>query len=502
MFLTLFAKLATAIVAVSVMLSVALAVVLESSHEIFHLELQQQLFRPLAALLLSDANAGSASKPDLEQVLERVRQLSILNRGIAAFLVGPDGAVLRSSRRHEELRRSAIAIEPILRFIEGPRKWPLTGEDPLSDSGRTIFSAARIEPPSHGARFLYIVLNSAAAGGPSAVIPAERSYSLQDALWLTLGNIAAAFLAALAVVRIITRPVTRLRQAMETFDRSQFTAGARYGANRRRWVRDEIDRLGEIFDSMAERIAAQLESLRRSDEIRRELFANISHDLRTPLTAVQGYVDTLLAKQNLSDADRTMYLRIVQRQAGQLSSLVDQAMDLARLDAPEMQPSLGDFSLDELASDVVAEMRPLLDRKELQVPIEAPSTPLRITGDANLVGRALRNLLANAIRVSPNGGSIRVRVAANPANADVTISDQGPGVPAEEIEHIFGRFYRGADAGANSVGLGLAIVRRIVELHAGSISVENRAEGGATFRLTFPRSRPQSAVQGRETLLN
>lgn len=278
-----------------------------------------------------------------------------------------------------------------------------------------------------------------------AFLPGDPSYSRQEALWLILGNIAVWLLVSLLIIRLI---------------------------------------------SIAERVAEQIKFMRRSDQVRRELFADIAHDLRTPLTAVQGYVDTLLGKQALPEGDRKNYLEILKRQAGQLRRLVDQVTDLARLDAPELRLELGECRLDELAHEVLAELRPLFDAKQLQVVVETGSHDSRIAGDPDLVRRALQNILDNAVRVSSNGGPIEVLITgALAGDVEVAVSDRGPGVPPEEREPIFERFHRGPGSDerrADGTALGLAIVRGIVELHHGSVSVESRPGGGATFRLKFP----------------
>lgn len=244
--------------------------------------------------------------------------------------------------------------------------------------------------------------------------------------------------------------------------------------------------------SIAERIAGQVSSLRRSNQVRSELYSDITHDLRTPLTAVQGCVDTLLDKPTLPEGDRRKYLEILKRQAGQLRRMVDQASLLGRLDAPEMRLELRECPLDQLAREVLADMRPLFDAKQLGVVVE--TGPYRVTADADLVERALRNILDNAIRVSPAGGEIEVRVAGAPAGeVEIAVSDRGPGIPSEARERMFERFYRGHGAGEgrpDGTGLGLAIVRGILELHHGDVSVESRRGGGSTFRLKFPGIKP------------
>lgn len=479
--LSLFAKLALTLVALSAVLSVALALVLRSSHHAFHLELQQQLFRSLAAQLLFEGQDAGRGAPDIDRVLAHVRQLAMASPGMAAYVVGGDGTILASSVPEARLRRRSVDVQPLLRFIEGPPRWPWTGDNPLSDTGRAIFSAAPIAHGIGAERILYVILGGQSESDKTV----QSAYSMREAMLLGLGNILGALLAALAIIRLITTPVARLRQAMDAFSESGFE-GPRRAFYRHRMMRDEIDRLGEIFDAMAARIAAQFEALRRSDQARRELFANISHDLRTPLTAVHGYADTLLNRESLSEADRRRYLEIIRRQAAGLGRQVEEFMELAKLDAPEARLEPREFSLDQVIVDVLAEMRPLFEQKKLA--LQVACVPLRTVGDPSLIRRALMNLIDNAIRESREGGSVQVRAAIVAGSSEIAVLDEGPGIPADDLEGIFLRFRRaGPRAGtAGGAGLGLAIVQRIAELHGGLVSAENRPEGGAIFRLKLP----------------
>lgn len=488
MFPTIFTKLAVALVGLGIAFSLVLTFALRTSHQRFHLEVNQKLSRTLASQLLSEARSETGDAPDLDRVLSRVRRLAILNPDITAFTLSENGRILSTSRPGERLRRQTLPIEPILQFVHGDAPLPLAGEHPLSASGSAIFSAARIEPPPDGASYLYVVLE-APRGKRRAGFPFNDSHSLEEALWLALGNSAVSLVAAILVIRIVTNPVRRLRRIMEAFDRSGFTAPARYKVGRPRWTRDETDRLGEIFDAMADRITAQIESLRRADEARRELFANISHDLRTPLTAVRGYVDTLLTRQGLSQVDQRHYLGVIRRQTDQLSRLVAQVMELVKLDAPAMDLHFEEFSLDELVRELLTDLHPLLEQKRLEATVERQASAVRLSADSDLVRRALKNILDNAIRVSAAGGAIEIRIGSDSRQAEICIADRGPGVPVDGMAHVFRRFYRGPEAmeaAANGAGLGLAIARRIVELHGGSIAVENRPGGGARFCLSFP----------------
>lgn len=489
MFRTLFSRLAAALVALSLALSVTLALVLESTHRSFHLEIEQRQHRRLAERLVARIGNGEAG---LDATFEQIRMLELLNPEVAAYVLKADGTVIASSLASAGIKRPKVSIAPILAFLQGPAAWPLLGDDPATERGQALFSAARMGPPLPG-RILYVVLGSAQTE-LSAVAAGDRSYSLREALWLTLANVAIAFIAALVAAAIVVHPVTRLRRAMETFNASRFAAGTRYHAGPGRSVRHEVDRLGEIFDSMADRISTQIESLQRSDEARRELYAGISHDLQTPVTALHGYVETLTLKDGaLSPVQRMHYLEILNRQTMQLGELIDQVTDLARLEMPELRLQLQDIRSEELLQHVIDDLRPLIEEKGLTMEWTTVAPLPSVKGDADLLRRALANVLLNAVQITPRDGTIGIQVTASADETlDVTVTDTGPGMRGEEIQRLFEPGYRSSPAvrrGSPGMGLGLAIARKVVELHGGTLSASNVGRGGAAFRITLPTQR-------------
>lgn len=486
-FLSLFAKLALSLVMLGVLLSLALTALLEGSHKAFHLELHQHLFRSLAAQLLRES--AEDGRPDIDRLFVRVRELSITSPGLAAYVISPTGRILQASRPAHELRRQSVAMEPVHAFIEGRARGPIVGDDPLAEARRTIFSAARA---GLDGEFLYIVLDSSADGERTALFPAEKPYSMRDALWLMFGHMVAALLAALTAVWFITKPLMQLREAMVSFSRSPSESRPKRAAGRK-LLRDEIDELTEIFHGMAATIAAQIDSLRRSDSVRRELFANISHDLRTPLTAIHGYADRLARKGDLPERERSKYVDIIRRHAGELAALVDQIMELAKLDSPEMRPDLKRLRLDEIVREAVTELQAVADEKGLRMEIKAERADVQ--GDRVLLRRALHNLLDNAFRESPPGEVVAITVAErHDETVELVVSDRGKGIAPDELELIFQRFHRGRGGAGQrpGAGLGLAIVSRIAELHSGHVSAENRSGGGASVRIILPKATAQN----------
>jgi hypothetical protein len=253
---------------------------------------------------------------------------------------------------------------------------------------------------------------------------------------------------------------------------------------------DEIDRLGSTFVQMAARIEDQMAQLQRADATRRELIANVSHDLRTPLATLQGYIETLLLKDDsLGLAERRSYLQTVIKHCERLSKLVSELLELAKLDSLDIRVEPEPFNLSELAHDVILKFKLKAGEKQIALSTEIEKDLPLVHADIGLIERVLENLIENAIQNTPRDGAIRLVLT--PQNEDIMIqvSDTGIGIPADELTHIFDRFYqldksRKADQGHS--GLGLAITKKILELHDRSVNVVSVLGSGTTFSFQLP----------------
>jgi len=241
---------------------------------------------------------------------------------------------------------------------------------------------------------------------------------------------------------------------------------------------------------MMERIDAQLLELEKTDSLRRELVANISHDLRTPLTNLHGYLETLSLKgEGLSQEDRALYLKIALSHSRRLSQLIAELFELARLNSCETVVYAEPFSLAELVQDVAQkfELRAQQSgvRLEVRVDEEAPGVHANI----GMMQRVLENLIDNALRHTPRGGLIHIGIVPQGDQVMVRVADTGCGIEEEALERIFDRFHRADRAKPGScgrAGLGLAIAKRILELHGSGIRVESRVDRGTTFSFCMP----------------
>jgi len=228
--------------------------------------------------------------------------------------------------------------------------------------------------------------------------------------------------------------------------------------------------------------------LRRADQIRRDFVANVSHELRTPLTAIRGYIEAL------ADGDATLdeqqrFVDIIARHTARMERLVKDLLRLARLDAGQETLDLIACDTRSLAEAVVTDLAPNADARGQRVTVHVADAAPDVRGDPAKLHDALRNLVANAITYAPEHTTIAIDVRREGPMIAIEVSDQGPGIPDEDLGRVFERFYRVDKSRARDpggTGLGLAIVKHLVELHGGRVRVDNRPDGGARFTMTLP----------------
>jgi signal transduction histidine kinase len=228
--------------------------------------------------------------------------------------------------------------------------------------------------------------------------------------------------------------------------------------------------------------------LRRADQIRRDFVANVSHELRTPLTAIRGYVEAL-SDGDASPDDSRRFLEVIARHTRRMERLVGDLLRLARLDAGQETVELTACDTQMLASGVIADLSSAADERGQRVELSVAPGGEKIRADPAKLHDALRNLVANAIAYAPEHTRVRIDAAPVDGRVALSVSDEGPGIPDDDLGRVFERFYRVDKSRARDpggTGLGLAIVKHLVELHGGHVSAENRKEGGARFTITLP----------------
>jgi signal transduction histidine kinase len=253
---------------------------------------------------------------------------------------------------------------------------------------------------------------------------------------------------------------------------------------------DEVAQLAASFNQMAARLEAAALEARRLEQARRDFVAGASHDLRTPLASLRAMLEAL-NEGVVSDPETVQrYLRQSRAEVHRLSRLTDDLFQLAQLDTGRVALGYETASLSDLVSDSLGSLAPRAAEKGLTLhgSVDPSIDPIRMA--PLQVGRILHNLLDNALRHTPPGGSIEVRAAPQNGAVLVSVQDSGEGIPPEEIPRLFERFYSGGRGRSRSTGLGLAIAKGLVEAHGGRIWAESRPGGGARFSFTLPHQRP------------
>jgi signal transduction histidine kinase len=293
-------------------------------------------------------------------------------------------------------------------------------------------------------------------------------------------------LAALLIFRPARRRLTDLQAAAralgagETGVRAVETGG------------DEVTALARGFNEMATELEERTLALERANRIRRQLLADVSHELTTPLAAIRGYVETLgMSELALTDATRARYLRIVNDETERLEHLVGDLLDLARLEGGGGAWRAEDVPIQQLLERVRHRHEPALVDKHVTLETEQQSGAVTVTGDQNRLEQALQNLVANAVRHTPSGGTVSVRAVPATGGTTFVVEDTGPGIAPEHLDRVFDRFYKADESRAGTEtpsgsGLGLSIVRAIVTRHGGTITASNTASGGARFEMFLP----------------
>jgi signal transduction histidine kinase len=466
----------------------AIIVVTLFSTEMYQQEVNQRLNRRLAEQIVAEKLLMQEDRVNQEALADIFHMLMVINPSIEVYLLDPRGNILAFSAAPGKVRRRRVDLEPLLNMLNENVTIPLRGDDPRNPEGRKVFTVARIPEQGRLQGYLYVILGGETYD--SVVQKLKASYILQLSAWMIFASLLFALIAGLVLFASLTGRLKRLANAMDAFrgeadhrPMKLISAKSRHGA-------DDIDRLGLAFTEMAARIEDQVDRLQRSDAMRRELVANVSHDLRTPLATLQGYIETMLLKEDdLDPQTRRSYLETAIKHCERLSKLVSELLELAKLDSDDIRAQRETFNLSELVQDVVQKFQLLAEEKQITLATESNISLPFVNADIGLIERVLENLIENAIHNTPPGGSVRLLLRSQHENVAVQVSDTGQGIPAEDLSLIFNRFYQLEKSRKSELGhsgLGLAITKKILELHDRTIDVVSTLGSGTTFSFQLP----------------
>jgi signal transduction histidine kinase len=491
---TLYTRLSLALLLIMLTVGGGFYLLEQWSAQRYHEEVTQRLNADIAMYVTGQTalmRDGEVDRPALARLAE---QAMVINPSVEVYLLDRQGHVLGHALPPDSVLNPQVELAPVKRLIDGGASPPIYATDPRNPARKKVFSAAPVMDGDTLQGYLYVVLGGSKYDMLAGAV--RDSYTRNISVLASGALVIGGFLAGLLVFALLTRRLTRLTAAVEAFsstamDRDTEPAALEaYRIHPGEAEGDELGKLGNAFAAMAGKIRQQFLALQENDRLRRELISNVSHDLRTPLATMHGYVDTLLLKNEALDAsERARYLQITRKHTQRLGTLIGDLFELSKLDSGAMPLSLETFSLAELLNDVVQDFALEARRRDIDLKLATPQGRALVNADIGLVQRVLENLIRNALQYTPAGGSITVDISANPQDIAVSVSDTGCGIPEDEIGNIFERYFhskRRRIDNEQSSGLGLAIVKRILDLHGSRITVTSATGKGTRFEFNLP----------------
>ena len=450
-------------------------------------ETRQKINAPVARNIATNIEPYLDNNIDFPAIEMAVQGMMAVNPELEIYLLDSRGKILASYLPPGgEIRLTTVSLDPIHQFLKNPEAIHCTGDDPCRPGRQKLFSASPVSLGNHGNGFVYVVRG--AEEYHSALTTVLNSHIGRSALQVLLITLIFTSIIGLALFGFLTRRFHLMTRVVKDFEKGDLNRRIPIQSN------DEIGQLAGAFNQMADTIAHNIEEINAKDRMRRDLIANISHDLRSPLASIQGYLETILLKdEKLPPEKRRRILETIFKNTKQLGKLVSELFELSKLDAKQVQPRLEAFCLAELAQDVVLKFQTNADARNIKLKIMIAENIPRVYGDIGMIERALSNLIDNALSYTPPDGIVTVELAHKDKFVRIKVADTGRGIPAEDIPHVFDRFYRveksrtrtGHPLGA---GLGLAITKKIVEAHNGVISVKSAMDLGTCFSFRLPVS--------------
>jgi signal transduction histidine kinase len=416
-----------------------------------------------------------------------MHSMMAINPSIEVYLLDTSGLILNYVAPYKKVKLTTVNLKPVITFLETNGQQFIKGDDPRNPGVQKEFSAAPITEANRLVGYVYVVLASE-----------EYDMAAQDLIGnyiMRLGGktmiitLLTTLAAGLLIFWFITRYLNKIIVTVKRFKDGNLKERIPIESS------GELRALAITFNEMAEELLDNIEKIKTTESLRRELVANVSHDLRTPLSIIHGYVETMLMKADaLSSEQRNQYLETILKSTERLKKLVGDLFELSKLEAKEIVPKKEPFFITELVQDVSQKHKLIAEQKNLTiVPVVDNNVPM-VHADISLIERVLQNLMDNAIKFSRDGGIITIETHSQGENVEVKITDTGKGIAKEDIPMVFDRYFSQSkasgedqqDVSKTGIGLGLAIVKKILEIHDATIQLTSKLNKGSSFSFHLP----------------
>ena len=441
----------------------------------FYKQMETVFSNKAAVSSLRNAADEENAADRLKQVLSAYEGQLGINTGTRNFYIldGKTGAVLTSSAPDED-----AGIEITANIVKA-----LQGETSYKGSSGTDFMdvAVPIVSESGAGRFVvYIIDNKQTAQDLNAEI-----------FTLILEAVLIGF--AISVVLSVILSGTMLSPIRGMTAAASAMAGGDFSAKIAVESGDEIGVLSDTFNDMGSQLENTLEQLKTAEKLRRDFVANVSHELRTPITSIRSYAETLEATPDLPKETEKEFLNVIINESDRMTKIVQDLLELSRFDSGHLQLELDSVSIERSLRDVYAAIALEAKKRGHTFNLELEWRMPKIKGDKSRIEQVLMNIISNAVKYTPDGGLIDIFGGTKKGRVWVSVSDNGVGIPQEDISHVFDRFYRVDKARSREsggTGLGLSIAKEIVSRHGGEIVIKSEPGRGTEVTIYLPIEGP------------
>ncbi|AXY75353.1 sensor histidine kinase [Paraflavitalea soli] len=477
----LFWKIAAVFTGLLIVLGIIFVIIASRFSGSYYMTAHQELYGDIARHLATFTQPFKNGKPDTTVTHDIIHSTMVANPSVEVYLLDTNGVIKDYVVPDTTVQIHQVDIAKVKAWLAAANSQRPLGDNPKQPDEPSIFSAAPVFEQGRLVGYVYAVL---ASEKQKAILQSLSSH-LQMRLsgYMFFAALIIAFMVGIITFFLITDSICRIAAVVKRFKEGDYTA--RIDG----YAKGNLGMLTATFNEMADEIVSNMDKISATDKFRQELIANVSHDLRTPLSIMQGYVETLTMKKGqLTEAEKDKYLSVVFDSSRKLSVLVEQLFQYAKLEANLITPQKESFLIDELASDILAAYQLKAKERNIRVQMEASGNLPPVFADIALTERVLQNLLDNAFKFTPDDGAVTIQLIQTSEGVKVQVADTGIGIAAEEQAFIFERYRQFADQSApkKGMGIGLAIVKKILELHQVTIAVTSEPGKGTAFLFVLP----------------
>jgi len=477
---SLFWRISILFFLILVLLGVTYTVITISMAKRYSDETTQRLNAHVASHMLLEVTPFVDGKVNEEALGKIMHSMMAVNPSLEVYLLDPQGKILSFVVLDKKVKLQYVSIEPIQAFLEEQGKSLIYGDDPRNPGKSKIFSATAVYENEKHLGYVYMILASEESENIATAL--QESYLLKIGVQSFILTLVAAFIISTLVLWLLMKSLRDIIQTVKKFSEGDLRARIPVRS------KGELAELSITVNTMADTILRNMDELKEVDKLRRDLIANISHDIRTPISIIHGYIETLIMKQgSLDEKKQQEYLQTIIKSTERLKRLMNDLFELSKLESRQIKPKMEPFFMFDLLQDLSRKYKLLAQERNIEFETESPSKTPVVCADIALIERVLQNLIDNALNYTPDKGKVKLKLEEINSQVNISVINTGAGIATEELPKIFDRYYKVESSRSNrGTGLGLAIVKNILEIHQTDIKVQSEKMGNTIFSFNLP----------------